>query len=136
MRPAADAFYQSSLEPWSEWLVGTQGKAPDAGFDPLAYVIAPDLAASGVWTAIVIISVYWLGVMVSLRGGIGVIAKLASSGVLIGTLIPGALLVTLGIVYLAQGNPSAAPMDADHIFPAWAGIATVNARNAASNPAR
>ena len=37
-------------------------------------------------------------------GGIGVIAKLASSGVLIGTLIPGALLVTLGIVYLAQGN--------------------------------
>ncbi len=55
----------------------------------LAYVIAPDLAASGVWTAIVIITVYWLGVMVSLRGGIGVIAKLASSGVLIGTLIPG-----------------------------------------------
>ncbi len=59
----------------------------------LAYVIAPDLASSGVWTAIVIITVYWLGVMVTLRGGIGVIAKLASSGVLIGTLIPGALLV-------------------------------------------
>ena len=91
----------------------------------LAYVIAPDLASSGVWTAIVIITVYWLGVMVSLRGGIGVIAKLASSGVLIGTLIPGALLVTLGIVYLAQGNPSAAPMDTDHIFPAWTGIASI-----------
>ena len=91
----------------------------------LAYVIAPDLASSGVWTAIVIITVYWLGVMVSLRGGIGVIAKFASSGVLIGTLIPGALLVTLGIVYLAQGNPSAAPMDTDHIFPAWAGIASI-----------
>jgi amino acid transporter len=91
----------------------------------LAYVIAPDLASSGVWTAIVIITVYWLGVMVSLRGGIGVVAKLASSGVLIGTLIPGALLVTLGIVYLAQGNPSAAPMDTDHIFPAWTGIASI-----------
>jgi amino acid transporter len=91
----------------------------------LAYVIAPDLAASGVWTAIVIIAVYWLGVLVQLRGGIGVIAKLASSGVLIGTLIPGALLVLLGIVYLAQGNPSAAPMDAEHIFPEWAGIASI-----------
>jgi amino acid transporter len=91
----------------------------------LAYVIAPDLASSGVWTAIVIISVYWLGVLVSLRGGIGVVAKLASSGVLIGTLIPGALLVTLGIVYLAQGNASAAPMDAEHILPAWAGIASI-----------
>jgi amino acid transporter len=91
----------------------------------LAYVIAPDLAASGVWTAIVIISVYWLGVLVQLRGGIGVIAKLASSGVLIGTLIPGALLVFLGIVYLAQGNPSAAPMDAEHLLPEWAGIASI-----------
>ena len=91
----------------------------------LAYVIAPDLAASGVWTAIVIIAVYWLGVLVQLRGGIGVIAKLASSGVLIGTLIPGILLVGLGIIYLAQGNPSAAPMDADHIFPEWAGIASI-----------
>jgi glutamate:GABA antiporter len=91
----------------------------------LAYVIAPDLAASGVWTAIVIITVYWLGVLVQLRGGIGVIAKLASSGVLIGTLIPGALLVTLGIVYLAQGNPSAAPMDAERFLPEWAGIASI-----------
>jgi amino acid transporter len=91
----------------------------------LAYVIAPDLASSGVWTAVVIITVYWLGVLVSLRGGIGVVAKLASSGVLIGTLIPGALLVILGIVYLAQGNASAAPMDAEHIFPAWAGIASI-----------
>jgi glutamate:GABA antiporter len=91
----------------------------------LAYVIAPDLASSGVWTAVVIISVYWLGVLVSLRGGIGVVAKLASSGVLIGTLIPGALLVTLGIVYLAQGNASAAPMDAEHFLPEWAGIASI-----------
>ncbi|MGC3970446.1 MAG: family 10 glycosylhydrolase [Pirellulales bacterium] len=39
VRPAADAFYKSSLEPWSEWLTGTQGKAPDGGFDPLAYAI-------------------------------------------------------------------------------------------------
>jgi amino acid transporter len=91
----------------------------------LAYVIAPDLAASGVWTAIVIITVYWLGVLVQLRGGIGVIAKLASSGVLIGTIIPGILLVGLGIIYLAQGNPSAAPMDAEHLLPEWAGIASI-----------
>jgi uncharacterized lipoprotein YddW (UPF0748 family) len=39
VRPAADAFYASPLEPWSEWLTGKQGKAPDGGFDPLAYVI-------------------------------------------------------------------------------------------------
>ena len=88
-------------------------------------MIAPDLASSGVWTAMVIITVYWLGVMATLRGGIGVIAKLASSGVLIGTLIPGVLLVILGIIYLAQGNASAAPMNAEHILPAWTGIASI-----------
>lgn len=91
----------------------------------LAYVIYPEWASSGVWTAVIIISVYWLGVLLALRGGIGVIAKLASSGVLIGTLIPGALLVILGIIYLAQGNPSAAPMTADNLLPAWNGIASI-----------
>ncbi len=91
----------------------------------LAYVINPDLASSGVFTAVVIIAVYWLGVLLALRGGIGVIAKLASSGVLIGTLLPGALLVLLGIVYLLQGNPSAAPMTADNLLPAWTGIASI-----------
>ncbi|NED59959.1 amino acid permease, partial [Streptomyces sp. SID10244] len=91
----------------------------------LAYVINPDLASNGVFTAVVIIVVYWSGVLLALRGGIGVIAKLASSGVLIGTLIPGALLVLLGIIYLLQGNPSAAPMTGGHLLPAWTGIASI-----------
>jgi amino acid transporter len=91
----------------------------------LAYVIDPHLASSGVFTAVVIIVGYWAGVMLAQRGGIGVIAKLASSGVLIGTLIPGAILVLLGIIYLLQGNPSAAPMDAANLLPAWTGIASI-----------
>jgi glutamate:GABA antiporter len=91
----------------------------------LAYVIHPAWAASGVWTAVVIISVYWLGTLLALRGGIGIIAKLASSGVLVGTLIPGALLVILGIIFLAQGNPTAAPMTADNLLPEWTGIASI-----------
>lgn len=40
VRPAADAFYQSETEPWSFWLSGEQGKAPDAGWDPLAFIIS------------------------------------------------------------------------------------------------
>ena len=31
----------------------------------------------------------------------------------------------LGVVYLAQGNPSAAPMTANHLLPAWNGIASI-----------
>lgn len=36
VRPSADAIYPSQLEPWSEYLTGTQGKAPDPWYDPLA----------------------------------------------------------------------------------------------------
>jgi len=39
VRPTSDAFYKSSYYPWSKYLTGTQGKAPDGGFDPLAYWI-------------------------------------------------------------------------------------------------
>ncbi len=36
VRPTADALYSSELEPWSEFLTGSQGKAPDPLYDPLA----------------------------------------------------------------------------------------------------
>jgi glutamate:GABA antiporter len=90
----------------------------------LAYVINPDLASSGIWTACVIVVVYWSGVWVSSRGTKGV-AGIASGGLIIGTLIPGVLLVVLGLVFLGQGHPSAAPMDASHLLPAWTGLASL-----------
>src|SRR5919199_3143309 len=40
VRPAGDAFYASQLEPWSELLTGTQGKAPEPFYDPLEFAIA------------------------------------------------------------------------------------------------
>ena len=36
VRPAADALYPSTLEPWSEYLTGAQGRAPNPPDDPLA----------------------------------------------------------------------------------------------------
>jgi uncharacterized lipoprotein YddW (UPF0748 family)/predicted transcriptional regulator len=39
VRPAADAFFASPYEPWSEWLTGVQGKAPDPYYDPLTWMI-------------------------------------------------------------------------------------------------
>jgi uncharacterized lipoprotein YddW (UPF0748 family) len=35
VRTSADAFYPSSLEPWSEFLTGEQGRAPSPFYDPL-----------------------------------------------------------------------------------------------------
>jgi uncharacterized lipoprotein YddW (UPF0748 family) len=39
VRPAADAFYAKSMEPWSRWLSGKQGQAPDPVYDPLEFAI-------------------------------------------------------------------------------------------------
>jgi uncharacterized lipoprotein YddW (UPF0748 family) len=44
VRTASDALYDSKLEPWSQWLTGKQGKAPDPYYDPLQFAI--DLAHS------------------------------------------------------------------------------------------
>lgn len=39
VRPAGDALYPSRYAPWSAFLTGKQGVAPDGGFDPLAFLI-------------------------------------------------------------------------------------------------
>uniref|UniRef100_UPI003217EFB5 glycoside hydrolase family 10 protein n=1 Tax=uncultured Draconibacterium sp. TaxID=1573823 RepID=UPI003217EFB5 len=39
VRPTADAFYQSQLEPWSQYITGTQGQAPNPFYDPLNFWI-------------------------------------------------------------------------------------------------
>jgi len=38
IRPAADAIYKSETEPWSTYLTGQQGKAPDVNWDPLQFM--------------------------------------------------------------------------------------------------
>jgi len=37
VRPTADTFWPSDLEPWSKYLTGTQGQHP--GYDPLAFAV-------------------------------------------------------------------------------------------------
>lgn len=38
VRPSADAFYKSAIEPWSRFLTGTAGKAPVPEWDPLQFM--------------------------------------------------------------------------------------------------
>ncbi len=90
----------------------------------LAYVFAPSLAHSGVYTTVVIIVLFWVAILVSARGLLAT-GRLASYGIFIGTLIPGLLLVVLGAIYLLQGNSSAAPLNQHHVLPPWHGLTSI-----------
>lgn len=39
VRPTADALYISGLEPWSAWLTGKRGRAPQPVWDPLQFTL-------------------------------------------------------------------------------------------------
>src|SRR5689334_14423464 len=39
VRPSADALYASKKEPWSAFLTGAMGKAPEPFYDPLAFAV-------------------------------------------------------------------------------------------------
>ena len=39
VRPEADALYASRLEPWSRFLTGVHGKAPEPNWDPMQFMI-------------------------------------------------------------------------------------------------
>ena len=39
IRPASDALYASTVEPWSQWLTGAQGRAPSPLWDPLSFMV-------------------------------------------------------------------------------------------------
>jgi glutamate:GABA antiporter len=90
----------------------------------LAYVFEPHLAGNGVYNAVVIIVLFWAGVLLSSRGA-ALVADFSSSGTLIGTFIPAVILVGLGVAYLLQGKHSAAPMTPGHLLPAWTGLASI-----------
>lgn len=40
VRPSSDALYVSKFEPWSAFLTGSMGRAPEPAYDPLAFAVA------------------------------------------------------------------------------------------------
>jgi uncharacterized lipoprotein YddW (UPF0748 family) len=40
VRASCDAFYESKIEPWSEYLTGRMGQAPSPPYDPLDFAVA------------------------------------------------------------------------------------------------
>ena len=73
----------------------------------LAYVIGrPSLADDGIYTGTVIIAAYWFATAIALTGT-SAAARFTSIGFLLGTVVPGLLIIALGAAWIADGNPIA-----------------------------
>ena len=86
---------------------------------------ANNLSNSGVYTAIVIVVVFWWAVWVALRGG-NLFAKIASNAGLIGVIIPAALLLIFGAIWLITKQPIAHTLSHSHFLPPFTGFASVS----------
>ena len=69
------------------------------------------LASNKLFTIVVVLAIYWTATFISLKG-LNWVGKISKWGGIIGTIIPAALLIILGIVYLATGGVNNMDMSA------------------------
>jgi len=74
------------------------------------------LSANSLYTIITVLAVYWTATFFTLRG-IRSASRIAKWGGLIGTIIPGTLLILLGLYYFFQGRPLQIEMGWDKLIP-------------------
>ncbi|MCX7018422.1 MAG: amino acid permease [bacterium] len=91
---------------WLQWIQNVVWYPTVLGYAAacLAYLaLDPKLASSGAYTGIVIFVVYWAATFVAFRGSTAV-NSVTKYGVLLGTILPGVLVILLGIMWVVQGN--------------------------------
>ena len=61
------------------------------------------LASNKIFTLVVVLAIYWAATFIALRG-LSWVGKISKWGGMIGTIIPAALLIILGIIYISTGG--------------------------------
>lgn len=97
---------------WLQWVESTiwfptvlTFGAVSLAFIGMDHVADSHLAANKFYTIAVVLAIYWLATLISLKG-LGWVGKISKIGGMVGTIIPAALLVVCGVVYLAMGGHS------------------------------
>lgn len=93
----------------------------------LAYIFWPEsfdarLSANKIYTLVVVLAVYWITNFIAFRGMKS--SKILSTlGGLFGTIVPGAILIILGVAYLCMGKPIM--LAHESFFPDFSQIGTI-----------
>jgi putative glutamate/gamma-aminobutyrate antiporter len=94
---------------WLQWIQNVVWYPTVLGFaaSALAYLfLKPELANNGVYTGVVILICYWLATFLTLAGS-NIASAVTKYGVLCGTVLPGIVIIILGLLWVDQGNPIA-----------------------------
>ena len=92
---------------WLQWIQNVVWYPTVLAFaaSALAYLFMdPELADDGVYTGIVILVCYWGATFLTLAGS-NIASKVTKYGVMLGTLLPGVIIIVLGLFWINQGNP-------------------------------
>ncbi|ACS81596.1 amino acid permease [Maridesulfovibrio salexigens] len=92
---------------WLQWIQNVVWYPTVLGFaaGALAYLFMdPELANSGAYTGAVILVAYWGATFITLAGT-DIVSKVTKYGVLLGTVLPGILIIVLGLLWVNMGNP-------------------------------
>ena len=95
---------------WLQWIESTiwYPTVLTLGAVSLAFIGFNDsadavLASNKVFTLIVVLAIYWIATFISMKG-LGWVGKISRIGGMVGTIIPAALLIVLGIIYISTGG--------------------------------
>ena len=120
-----EAFHERSgvLAIWFEWIEDQVWFPTVLSFvaASAAYVFDPNLANHKVYLVIVMLGVFWALTFANFLGMRWTI-RLNNPGVIIGTLVPAAVLILIGIYWLIAGKHNAIPFHASKLVPSFSHI--------------
>lgn len=97
---------------WLQWIESTiwfptvlTFGAVSLAFIGMDHVADSHLAANKVYTIVVVLAIYWIATLISMKG-LGWVGKVSKIGGMVGTIIPAVILVICGVVFLCMGGES------------------------------
>lgn len=95
---------------WLQWVESTiwfptvlTFGAVSLAFIGMDHVADSHLAANKIYTIVVVLAIYWIATLISMKG-LGWVGKVSKIGGIVGTVIPACILVILAIIYLCMGG--------------------------------
>ncbi|MFC1617733.1 amino acid permease [Patescibacteria group bacterium] len=90
----------------------------------IAYIFMPSLASNKLYVLAIILIVYWGATLINMRG-MKTSSRVSSFGVIAGILIPGILLIIMGIVWITMKQPIAIDLSTAKIIPDFSDIKNI-----------